>query len=923
MILALPAIRIPRRVGVALAVSVIVAGVAPAAAAAPVAGSAGTDTSLPATDSQATVSGRGGFANLKVTVNQTRNLAAQAVSVTWTGGTPTPSPGETLYRDNYLQMMQCWGDDDGTVPGNPGPPPEQCVFGGTQERPDPGSTAAGSEAPRVDGRASSRVISHRDWPNFAATPGYLDKRDGMVWKPFRPVGGEDPVLVMTDPTSNSTAYWRNPFFGRITTNEIVAAVTGPGGKGAEIFRTDTGIESRGLGCGTPVERVAGGTPRIPKCWLVVVPRGGHAEENIGANTGFFERGGDRVVTSPLAPRAWQNRISVPLEFNPVASSCRLVDTQRRIAGTDLAVGAVSSWQPKLCATPGNPPYAYASVGDSSARRQLVGKAPGSPGMIVVPRPLEAPAVSPADPVTYAPLSLSAIVIGFNVERDPPLDAGAAMNALRGVRVAEINLTPRLVAKLLTQSYRTQVEVGPSTPRYDTGKEYDWVKKNPVHMRLDPDFLRFNPEFNLMQIVHLKNFGGLLLPRGSSDAALQVWEYVLADPEARAWLDGTPDPWGMKVNPVYATTAGANAPDAFGGSVPDSFPKADPYCFQAPPLKNGVVPPPLCGTEWLPYTGSPLDSARRTRVADDKTPFLKADALTSSEVYNKPDGFQPPGSRAILSLTDSASAALFGVQMARLSRAGDNGADRRFIAPDAAGISAGVESMAPRGEPAVLEPAPTAPAPAAYPLTALTYAAVTPLSLDDQARKEYAAFVEYAAGPGQESGFELGKLPPGYVPLPAPLRARATAAAKTIRELRPPAGPGDAAPSDAAPGQSSPAAGNTSTASPGSSGSGSGSGSSAAGGGGPAAAGAATGATKAAAGTTAPPTTTSRITMPLTRALTPVVALARNRFVLPGLVVIALLSALGSLEASRRARWSTNLVRRRNEPRRETTLTEGP
>ena len=27
-------------------------------------------------------------------------------------------------------------------------------------------------------------------------------------------------------------------------------------------------------------------------------------------------------------------------------------------------------------------------------------------------------------------------------------------------------------------------------------------------------------------------------------------YIDADPEARAWLDGKPDPWGMVVNPNY-------------------------------------------------------------------------------------------------------------------------------------------------------------------------------------------------------------------------------------------------------------------------------------------------------------------------------------------------------------------------------------
>ena len=30
-----------------------------------------------------------------------------------------------------------------------------------------------------------------------------------------------------------------------------------------------------------------------------------------------------------------------------------------------------------------------------------------------------------------------------------------------------------------------------------------------------------------------------LPDGNSDAAQQVWEWILADPEAKAWLDGSP------------------------------------------------------------------------------------------------------------------------------------------------------------------------------------------------------------------------------------------------------------------------------------------------------------------------------------------------------------------------------------------------
>ena len=97
-------------------------------------GSQGTNTALPPTDSQVTVSGRGEFANVSFNVNQTKDLTTQALSITWTGATPTViGPGR--FGQQYMQIMQCWGDDDGTVPDNPGPPPEQCEQGAVAQSP--------------------------------------------------------------------------------------------------------------------------------------------------------------------------------------------------------------------------------------------------------------------------------------------------------------------------------------------------------------------------------------------------------------------------------------------------------------------------------------------------------------------------------------------------------------------------------------------------------------------------------------------------------------------------------------------------------------------------------------------------------------------------------------------------------------------
>lgn len=754
------------------------AGPGPAAdgAALPLEGSQGTDTRLPLTDSAVTVQGRGAFANLQISVNQTAKLTNQAVSISWTGAAPT-SVGAGTFSGNYLQIMQCWGDDDGTNAANPGPSPEQCQFGAV------GSITAPPSSIYPDPYAISRILGVAGWQGLDLTDGWLDLESGFVWRPFRAVDGTvvnrqiDPNFTPGVTGGNS---WLNPYFNAATTNEIAGARTYDQGTGSELFEVQTGLQSSGLGCGQKVQPVTGGGTKVPKCWIVIVPRADAVTENAG--TPASSAGSSAAVaTSPLRSAQWANRIAIPIDFIPVDSPCALGADERRIAGNDLVTPAIASWQPSLCGNTTLPPYSYAAVGDNAARLQLSMSSEGGPGMVVVNKPLEPSQQDPYSPEVYAPIGVSGITVGFNIERNPRSSAVAEL-PLGGLRVAELNLTPRLVAKLLTQSYQGQLTIGGTVPT-----AYTWATTNPGSPLDDPDFLRFNPEFALLLNSDGRTFSGLQLPSGTSDAAELVWKWVLADPEAAAWLAGTPDQWGMKVNPWYASSAASNpSGGAFGDPAPQAFPKADPYCFQAPPrgTNNSIIPPPLCGTDWMPYSRNFYETARVTRTAYDGARVMEnLNALNSSQVWSK----GPPqfiGRRMMLSITDTTSAIQFGVQMARLSRAGDDGAQREFIAPDTAALNKGVAAMVPSSVPSVLQPNHTAVAPGAYPLTVVSYAAIKPLSLDTATRADFAAFLDYAVGPGQVVGIEVGQLPKGYAPLPDALATKTAAAAASVRTMQP-------------------------------------------------------------------------------------------------------------------------------------------
>ena len=651
-----------------------------------------------------TKSGSGPFADLQVTVSQTEGLINQVVEVSWTGGRPT-QPANGNFALNYLQVMQCWGDADD------GPDREQCQYGG---RLGDGRGGAQSATRQVNYGSSLVDPLETEYVKDPAVP-------GNVYVPFRSVDG-------TVETGS-----RSAFFDASTTNELPYARTRADGTGNELFEVQTAQEAPGLGCGAPTA-VGGQTPR--RCWLVVVPRGNtEVDGSVRLGSSAFQ-----LESSPLSSTNWSRRIAFPLDFQLLDDACDLAK-ERRIIGQEVVAEAVTRWQPALCSD-GRATFNYSLVADRFARRQVVQSATAPLALTSAPVP---PAEVPVTrPLVYAPVALSGIAVSYIVERQPRDDAPDAELSREGSRIGDLRLTPRLVAKLLTQSYGNAVPPGDPA-----------VTGNPQTLVDDEEFRALNPDFQYLLYPSLSD---LVVPTGQSDAARTLWEWLTSDDDARAFLDGDPDPWGMSVNPAYA-----------GMSLPvDDLPKDDAYCQAFTDERL-----PLCTLERRPYAAS-MREAGRAASRGETLARQTWDPLATPPAWKKTDP-QFNGTRSILVLTDLATAARYGLQSASLrNTAGE------YVAPTPESLTAGLAAMKPRAVSGVLEPVVASTDPAAYPLTTLTYAVTAPAFLVPQAASDYADFIEYAALDGQTRGIAPGSLPEGYAPLPRALRADALVAAATIR-----------------------------------------------------------------------------------------------------------------------------------------------
>ncbi|MBV8950058.1 MAG: hypothetical protein JOZ99_04220, partial [Actinobacteria bacterium] len=135
-------------------------------------------------------------------------------------------------------------------------------------------------------------------------------------------------------------------------------------------------------------------------------------------------------------------------------------------------------------------------------------------------------------------------------------------------------------------------------------------------------------------------------------------------------------------------------------------------------------------------------------------------------------FQPPGDGVSVSegtdglfgVMDAVTASEFGLPVAKL-RPANAAANAPFIAPDAAGMTAGYAAMKTNTDGVTKLANPTSAT--GYPLTKVDYAMVPTTGVTDATKRSHIAqFLDFAAGAGQQPG----ALPVPYVPLTSDLKA---------------------------------------------------------------------------------------------------------------------------------------------------------
>ena len=730
--------------------------------------------------------------NVTLSVDVTTGLLTdQQLTVTWSGARPSnftySDPNSDLassIQEYPMVLLECRGVDDSTKPADQQLSPQTCW---TQYDLERGLSSDTIYPPwRLDKNATAAdrgqyVNEPNPEPQGAGCPPVTDSgathivpllgADGTVYNQYRcpnalraPEQQRSPGAGLPDnatfAATDTDGTGRTKFV--VWTDETNATL----GCSSTVVCSLVAIPIMGINCDATV---AGATAAdIAQCEYAD-PKSGVFGDTIG------NKSPSRAVTGQLwwAASNWNNRVSIPLSFAPPASFCSTVTTKRAVLiyGSELMTEVAQQWAPTFCTDPNLTPFSHIPESEPAAVNTLVGGSTEAAFETTVPPP-PASSTTPATgpPIVNAPVAVSGFAIATLIDDQN-------RNEDTGVR-----LDARLLAKLLTESYPTLTTIAQQdggTVTNQTVTTPGPMANNPLDITEDPEFLALNPTLQGKAI----GFSGdaraaeLMALASNSDVIYALTSYINADPAARAFLDGTPDPWGMVVNPAYK---GIALPTDFW-DLKDTFVKptvGDP-CWAAAQLQ---VP-------YLPLVAAPLLYLR------DVTGHMEFGLPNSTTICVPPstnDGVPQlatdtrgtPGFRFGLGIVSLSEAHLYGLDTAELETQSTVAPASKFTSSDASDPNkftfAAPTPTTVRTAADMLDADPaagtwtmnytklrtTTTGANAYPGTMLVSMSVPTFGLAATDATGYSQLLKFAGGNGQISGTGFGQLPAGYLPMTA-------------------------------------------------------------------------------------------------------------------------------------------------------------
>jgi hypothetical protein len=717
----------------------------------------------------------------KVTLNvsTTSDLRGrQEIGVSWTGAHPT---GGIVADQNAIDaqqeeypfvLLECRGIDSKQVKASERLSQKTCW---TQDWSERYQDTFGTQFPpyRLD-----RYATKADRAQVVGAPDTLPDSCKFLpaptqhWVPFRAASGhvyaDGPAGCAGQPPESQSVG------GAALPSNETFAVTGLDGHGSAKFDIWTSAENASLGC-----------TQVVRCSLVAVPIMGVScdvesaslppadrpsdsqakqARKLCQSKGAFSPGqlvhpqgqDDLAVSGSLwwTESNWRNRIAVPLSFAVPSNACDVVNSGNsvNVYGSEVLIQATAQWAPHFCLNPKLFKFTHVQTGEPEARNLL---STGSAEAAFISEP---PPDGYGKPVVNAPVAVSGFAISY------------AIDDANGQPYTKLRLTPRLLAKLLTESYPAELPVQ---------QEAKPLSSNPLNITLDPEFQELNPGIT-EGVTATESAAALLTLSSNSDVTNALTTYINNNPAARAWLNGKPDQWGMKVNPEYQKIKlPVDRWPLLSTFEPTEWYDSDSNDC----LHNSPVP-------FLPLVAAPM--ARLEQISEAMQFSLAASTTACSQIDGTtvgeklvPLGRQTAGFRFMIGVTSVPDAERYQLETAALQTTNAH----TFVQPTAASLKAAAGFLKP--DPATGSwPVPYAKlvtdkaASSAYPGTMVVYAAVPTSGLAATDASDFAGLLSFAAGPGQSAGFGVGHLPPGYLPMTASnglgdMAAYTLAAAKAV------------------------------------------------------------------------------------------------------------------------------------------------